>query len=478
MVGSVSGPSILLLLPTLLVTSASAGFIDNAPAPSPEDGPPLSAHASRNKALLPAQICGILGAYILTVLFWGVLLLTVGRKMRRKTLETPSTLELQTVKGDPKIGITPISPASSRSAASWFKRPFKKSSAPNSPSPQSPTSPAVHSIASFDQSIVDMDKEMRQKEMERLYAAVMDHDAKKASLISSSEEDISPVSPEQQHAQQAALLPGPKKPPMLDMKSAEMPRRGSHTNPASPASPKSPAHAIYPPGYHNPPPTAPLPRSGNPPASPRSILTKKSRTSSIGSASSKTRLGLRGLRISAPLQKYPGEPLHDEARTPLSPRFYNPPAPPSPPQDLTPTSPEGDYNYEVLDTVQPLPRPAPQRSGSSYSNPPAVGSATKSAASSTNTLPLRAMNDSASSLSSTKTTYVDRRRDNLSLQTPRTGVPQTPYSPYMPFTPITPVTPHLVSKYERKAMKKASGKKAATADDAVQSPKEIFGDGW
>jgi hypothetical protein len=265
---------------------------------------------------------------------------------------------------------------------------------------------------------------------------------------------------------------------MLDMKSVEMPRRGSHTNPASPTSPKSPVHAIYPPDYHNPPPTAPLPRSNNPPASPRSILTKKSRTSSIGSASSRTRLGLRSLRISAPLQKYPGEPLHDEARTPLSPRFYNPPAPPSPPQDLTPTSPEGDYNYEVLDKVQPLPRPAPQRSGSSYSNPPAVGSMTKSAASSTNTLPLRAINDSASSLSSTKTTYLDRRRDKPSLQTPRTGVPVTPYSPYMPFTPVTPVTPHLVNKHERKAMKKAGWKKAATADDAVQSPKEIFGDGW
>ncbi|OCL05516.1 hypothetical protein AOQ84DRAFT_355924 [Glonium stellatum] len=91
------------------------------------------------------------------------------------------------------------------------------------------------------------------------------------------------------------------------------------------------------------------------------------------------------------------------------------------------------------------------------------------------------MNDSVSSLPvSTKTTYVDRRLDKLSLQSPRTAgaVPATPYSPYMPFTPITPVTPHLVGKKERKEMKKYGGRRVATVEDAVQSPKEIFGDAW
>ncbi|OCL01856.1 hypothetical protein AOQ84DRAFT_202958, partial [Glonium stellatum] len=265
MVSRVITSLILLLLPTFLATSASAGFIiHNAPALSPRDTPPLSAaHAPIDKAILPAQICGILGAYILTVLFWGVLLLTIGKKMRRNTEQTPRALELQpTTK---QLEVTPISPMSSRSATSWFKRPFKKTSTPNSPALQSPTSPAVQSIASFDKSIVESDKERRQKEMERLYAAVMDHDAKKASLSSSSEEDISPISPDQpkQQQQQAALLPGSKKPPMLDMKSAAMPRRGSHTNPASPVSPSplSAVQAIYPPDYHNPPPTAPLPRT-------------------------------------------------------------------------------------------------------------------------------------------------------------------------------------------------------------------------
>ena len=41
--------------------------IDYDPAPSPEDGPPLSAGALRNPAYLPAEIGGIVGAYVLVV---------------------------------------------------------------------------------------------------------------------------------------------------------------------------------------------------------------------------------------------------------------------------------------------------------------------------------------------------------------------------------------------------------------------------
>jgi hypothetical protein len=48
----------------------------------------------------------------------------------------------------------------------------------------------------------------------------------------------------------------------------------------------------------------------------------------------------------------------------------------------------------------------------------------------------------------------------------------------MPFTPITPITPHLVNKKERKAVKKLQGKKVATEEDLVQSPKDTFGDAW
>src|SRR4051812_9553152 len=111
--------SLLLLIVTC--ATAAPGFISNGPAPSPNDGPAASAHASRNKALLPAQICGVVGGYILTVLIWGALLLTVGRRMRRKTEDSPKTLELELVTARPPTK-NPTSPSSARSPTSWFKK--------------------------------------------------------------------------------------------------------------------------------------------------------------------------------------------------------------------------------------------------------------------------------------------------------------------------------------------------------------------
>ncbi|KAF2116236.1 hypothetical protein BDV96DRAFT_573622 [Lophiotrema nucula] len=413
------------------------------PTPSPEEGAPASYHADRNKAHLPAEICGIVGAYVGTVLIFGILLLTVGRRMRRRTEDSPKTLELELVNA--KAFNTPASPSSAKSATSWFKRSFKKNGTADS-AIGSPSSPVVHSPSSFDQKVIDADKERAQVEMERLYAAVMDHDKKKTySQVSTSEQGDTDL------------------------------HERTRSNPSSPV------RAIYPPGYHNGPPTAPLPRDrvrDQPPASPRSILSKKSQTS-VNSTNSKTRFNLKNLRISGPIQKYPGEAANDEARTPLSPRFYNPGAPPSPPtQQNSPITP-GDVEeaYEDLDAVQPLPRPAPQRAGSGFQETPTSATAPRSATSSTGSLPLRGFAEPLKS-PDLRTTVLDRRTDKLSLTTPKTGVPYTPYSPYMPFTPVTPVTPHLVTKKDRKHMKKYGGRKVQDRDDMVQSPKEIFGDAY
>jgi len=48
----------------------------------------------------------------------------------------------------------------------------------------------------------------------------------------------------------------------------------------------------------------------------------------------------------------------------------------------------------------------------------------------------------------------------------------------MPFTPLTPVTPHLVTKKERKARDKMSGRKMKDTDDLVRDPKDMFGDAY
>ena len=140
------------------------------------------------------------------------------------------------------------------------------------------------------------------------------------------------------------------------------------------------------------------------------------------------RFNLKNLRISSPM-KYPADQgSDDEARTPLSPRFYNPGAPPSPPtQQNSPTTPGELDAYEQLDQVQPLPRPAPQRLNSynnSTNTTPTSATPFRSATSNANSLPLRTYAEPLKS-PDLRTTVLDRRLDKLSLTTPKTGVPYT-----------------------------------------------------
>ena len=58
--------------------------IDISPAPPPELGPPLSKGASRDKALLPFQIAGIVGAYILSVFVVGLGILIIAKTTRKQ----------------------------------------------------------------------------------------------------------------------------------------------------------------------------------------------------------------------------------------------------------------------------------------------------------------------------------------------------------------------------------------------------------
>lgn len=455
-------PSALVLLLVSAAHSAPSprpyNFLDNYrdPTPSPQDGPPASANASRDRSLLPAQICGIVAGYVGTVLVWGVLLLTIGRRMRRKTENSPKTLDLELVTRRPQNTIlSPLSPVgSSKSVSSWRRKFFRKDKeieTDTGPGDESPIaiSPVIHSPGSFDQRVIDENKARAQAEMERLYAAVMDHDRKKSIASQASLESNEP----NQHSHRPSAI-------------------NTHHS-QSYSNPSSPVKAIYPPGYQSGPPTAPLPRER--PSSQRSVLSKKS-TASSGSK----RFNLKNLRISGPIQKYPGE-QGEEERTPLSPRHYgNPGAPPSPPtQQNSPTTPA--EAYEHLDTVHPLPSPGPQRQSANAPSPIATGhpniALSKSATSSQNELPLRGYAEPLKS-PDLRTTVLNRRMDHLSMTTPKTGVPYTPYSPYMPFTPVTPVTPHLVTKKERKQAKKWDGRKQHDRSDLVQSPKDIFGDAW
>ncbi|KAI9717155.1 MAG: hypothetical protein M1812_004903 [Candelaria pacifica] len=406
--------------------------IDRAPAPPPEKGPPLSRGASRDRGLLPGQIGGIFGAYILAVIIIGAALLIVGRRLRRSAQTSPSTLDVEMVKPViPKaFDPSPISPDAKRKM--W---PSPKVSMKDFtwPSPKKERAPSTQgSVVTFDEQVIEDDKAHRQREMERLYAAVMEQDNIHPPV--SFDPSKQPTADKQ--------LPAPPSPAK-----AQPPRMKT-------LSPRPSALKIVRPDS----PLSNQPRSplGHQPKSP---LSKHSRASSIASFASKRR-GIRGIQISNPIAspKYSqyGEGSDEE---PLTPRFYEPGPAPSPPE-RSPSLEEEDLNDDI---EKPMPRPSPQR---------------KQSAPSTTTLPLRSPTGMGGRPVPrvTKTTILERPAErDLGM---RTGVPMTPYSPYMPFTPITPVTPRLVSRQERKQKEKEEGKRVAFAEDKVKEEGELWASGY
>lgn len=90
------------------------------------------------------------------------------------------------------------------------------------------------------------------------------------------------------------------------------------------------------------------------------------------------------------------------------------------------------------------------------------------------TLPLRAYEPAVSSTTSqtaTKQTVFERTGplSPLSARTPGTAVP---YSPYQPFTPCMPMTPSLVTKADRKRMRKLEPKTPTM--ELVQDNNEVW----
>jgi hypothetical protein len=459
---------------------------------------------------------------------------------------------------NPHKNFEPLSPAYSQ--RSWMRAPFKtlKSSALSKTSsiagsPIDMPSPAVGSINSFDNNVVDAHRESRQAELGMLYAAVKAHDDAKRSTGQLS------LAPSNKPADNIAPSPPTLRVPQNPMEAKRKLRvqiaeaDPQHFEPQ----PKSPYKAIYPPypspgGYsmqdaspmtpitprragqhvpqqqHDmwplPSPTTPgpgpmsavrieLPNDMYPASpAPRQVQMQlpsmhdggyvqpppppsaDRQSSSSGSGRSR-KIGLKNLRISAPLQK---DEFDD--RQPLTPRIYTPGAPPNPPAygvrfqepQLSAKSMDS-YNSERMDEPQPLPMPTaqPQRRPSNLTlTLPSGPGSTKSASSSVNTLPLRAFQNASSenmtnplSPGPIKTTYLEKKLEKVGRgpqtgRTPRTGVPQTPYSAYMPFTPITPVTPGLVSRKERKERIKAEGRKVLLEEDEVKDNEEMWDAGY
>ncbi|EER41870.1 conserved hypothetical protein [Histoplasma capsulatum H143] len=459
---------LLLLIQASIVHTASIRSINifKGPAPAPEDGPPLSASATRDLNLLWRDIVAIVGAYVGTVVIFLGCLLTTGRRLRRSAQQSNRTLDMEMVKPQKPTLNAAISPAtpsrlwltpesgveshiwpSPKKGKSNFSMPWSNTS-------RSPTSPISQtgSMATFDETVVQADRMKAQDEMERLYAAVMEHDAKQSRSVNDTNEDdnTSPVqqqatssSPESievppefrhlrqpalpalpVHPQQARLKNLPTFPPPKDPSLLQVQRQQHQQLPSSPLSPM--AHRLS--------------RLSN-----LSFLSSRSRdTTTSGKARRKS---VRNLPISPPMYSPELTSSNCSETQPLSPRIYTPGPPP-----LNP-------GQKYLDPPpQNAPTPLNIRTGSSNS-----------------TLPFRAFSSPASA-TPTKTTIVERRESMLRAGGPRTGIPHTPYSPYMPFTPITPITPsHVVTRREWKQKRKENGLRVQQEEDLVMSDEDMWG---
>ncbi|OAP54659.1 hypothetical protein AYL99_11107 [Fonsecaea erecta] len=484
--------SLLICISVLIVPPSAAQphsiwdiSIDESPAPPPDQGPPLSAGALRDKSKLKYEVIGIVGAYVVWLLITIVLLFLVGKKLRRRVQTSNRSLSMEIVKPAPlanqsKMAVEPPlkSPGKMASLRSWAtgkSHSHKQSS--------------ISVSSTIDEKILEADKARNQDEMARLYAAVMAHDEEKAR----SSGQTSPRTPN--YPPQYNAPPTPRSPyhlpptPRSPQHQPPTPRSpyyqpNIHLNLMGPASPRSPR---YPPEFQHlrnpetdiqsqpvPPvghalihPLAPTPAddassmrtpsqaSGRKKVSPLSFISGRS-DSADQTKKRPSNISVRGQPISQPIGSAALTDISIYSEEALSsPRIYNPgPAPPTPGQKSAVT---------VVEEVEKKGPPAP------------ISLHSTAATNSSNSLPFRQFyNDALKSAPATKTTFVDRRESILGVH-PKTGVPQTPYSPYMPYTPMTPVTPRtLMTKKEMRKNRKKEGLKVLTEDDMVLSDEDLW----
>ncbi|QKX53434.1 uncharacterized protein TRUGW13939_00513 [Talaromyces rugulosus] len=397
---------------------------------------------------LPVQVAGIVASYIIFDALVVFLLLFVGRRLRRAVQTSNCSLDVVMLQPINKFGeSTDPSPISGVTGDTSFPSPDKPrgwnmswSSVSKSHGHKGHTSMnSSSSIATVDESVVSADRRRAQEEMEILYAAVMEHDAKKASAKSSpvigEKEAMSPMSPvEPPPIQSPQLFP----PPQYQYQAPLSPRQGSTATNKSRTSQR-------------------LSRISN-----LSIF-NPSRLSSASANKLKSPRSVRELPISPPVKS------PEAVRTatfqdsqPLSPRIYNPGPPPT-----APLPGSNNNNTPRGFALQPI---SPPSSRTHHPHAPAPLTINPNSASA---LPFRQQFNPPLSAPPTKTTILERPA--YVPGGPRTGMP-TPYSPYMPFTPVTPLTPsRLVTKREKRRQQKSNGLRVLHEDDMVKNDDDIWG---
>ena len=473
--------------------------IDWSPAPSPEDGPPISADALRNPAYLPAQIGGIVGAYAVSLVLVAITLLALSKKRRQHLEATDEDIEFEDQKINPAylyrsdVVSDPFSQASAVPNFS-YPSPTKSEFAAHIPyvhhSPSSSVSgPGIDPFV--DQRIVAADRAMAQEQLEEMYKYVMEHeDAKQKGVILetpvprkdyqpsiserstrttlSKKEKVKPSNlnlslggdedkTQSRTSSILSVLRSPKKrpvkgfsisSPIMTPQSGTFPRHEYQE-----MGPISPRH------YVPPPPPPPVPAvTALPPLSvmartPGAPITPDISPESVQSIDE--RLGAQTMPYDhyrnfsqAPTEADPESATTEHSQVPLV---------------GLPQSPKRDGRFPRL--------PASPKPGATFQrpNPP-------SAVRTGGALPLRAYEpalSSPSAIAHTTKQTVFERKGPLSPTSGRTpGTAAVPYSPYQPFTPCMPVTPSLVTKEDRKRMRRVMPKTPTL--EMVRSSEDIW----
>ncbi|CZT24127.1 uncharacterized protein RCC_09844 [Ramularia collo-cygni] len=472
----------IVVLSTAAVTKADLWSIDIDldPAPSPQDGPPFSAFASRNRDFLPYQIIGVVGAYLGVVLILGSLLLTVGRRLRKRAQQIAAR-PIEMVK--PTLRTFDMSP-NPRSGTSTRTFPFlRRQRSGTSLNGTKAMSPGALSINSFDNGVVERDKRNQEEQMAQIYGKFYEFEEQRIQSAGSrpfgaTQDDRPHIRPD--------LRP-------LDLRRVQSP--GS-THPASPISPRSPVRAIYPPqsmGSRSPVSTRYQPH----PLSEREerAFNPSDDTTDLRAAplSKKYRRPMGKLTISSPMASRLGDDNSDGARTPLSPRFYTDPGtPPEPPSALTidghrrttsagtTTSRRDGRAFDDRDhayDARPVPAASPQRLKPALKVPP-TKRGNMAQISTNNVLPFREYQNqypTSPTALNTKTTVLESKGRSFPLT-----AGATPYSAYFPGQMIEPATPHLTTRAERlqKQKEEKAVRGAITEEDQVQDESEMWRDAY
>ncbi|KJZ76930.1 hypothetical protein HIM_03807 [Hirsutella minnesotensis 3608] len=470
----------LVLYPVALCKPAIVGFeqkVDWRPAPDPSRGPTLFPRVLDNPAYLPAEIGGIVAAYGVSLVFVAITLLALAKKRREhlKAAKDDFAFEVHADLYSPEqvpVAFNKFPDASEPAKVPNFSYPspiatnFNRPTVPIQPSPISiANAPGIN--LGVDQTVVQADREMAQQQLEEMYRYVMEHDeAKRKGIVldapvipgqaqrctqepaKSKKEKFKPanlnlggVSEGKSHSKAHSFFSALRSPRKKSAKTLSI--SSPIMTPQSSTFSGADAQEM---GLMTPRPYAPVPPTVEP-SEPAPIAASRTSKGSQPMTPDMSPQSVQSIdeRLQAQLS------LPGSSRTSSQPVQERDPASATSEHSLTPlvglpSSPKPGARFPTLPS-SPVP-------GATFRRPNAP-----SAVRTGGTLPLRAYEpamDSPSAIATTTKQTVFERRGPLSPTTGRT--PRTagtvPYTPYQPNTPCIPVTPSLVTKEDRKRMKR------------------------